>query len=182
MSQRLFQVALGQEVFDRLPDEIRDLHDVAHTRIWSGQARVIRGTTIFSKIVCWLLRFPPTSDDVPVTVQMERVGDAEIWHRQFGHHGFQTRLSLAGSAGEALIEERFGILAFTIALQADTTSLGFPVRHGRLLGVPIPRLALPRSDTYERVVGGKVQFDVSLSLPVIGQLIRYQGELEPDTF
>ena len=49
-----------------------------------------------------------------------------------------------------------------------------------MLGVPIPRVLLPRSDTRESVDDlGRATFDVGLSLPVVGAVVRYRGWLVP---
>ncbi|NJM83873.1 MAG: DUF4166 domain-containing protein, partial [Tabrizicola sp.] len=81
---------------------------------------------------------------------------------------------------ERLIE-RFGPLSFRIALRAEAGRLHYPVVGGRCLGVPLPRWALPVSQTVEAVdASGRASFDVALSHPLTGPIIRYRGWLEPE--
>jgi hypothetical protein len=48
----------------------------------------------------------------------------------------------------------------------------------RLIGIPLPRVVLPRIAATERAQGVRHHFDVSIALPIIGRLVRYQGWLE----
>ena len=77
------------------------------------------------------------------------------------------------------VTERFGLLTFAIALQVLDGTLRYPVTKGWVCGVPMPRWALLRSDTVEDADGAHATFDVALSLPLIGGVVRYQGWLAP---
>ena len=59
--------------------------------------------------------------------------------------------------------------------------LHYPIVAGRLLGViPLPRPLLPISDTREYVDGdGRACFDVSVTHPLAGFIVRYSGWLLP---
>ncbi|TAG24073.1 MAG: DUF4166 domain-containing protein, partial [Rhodobacterales bacterium] len=106
-----------------LPPALADLHTVLDRRIWTGHARVDRGQGVLARLAAWLLRFPPAAADVPVSVTMDRTGLAEVWTRAFGSHRFRSRLSRPGQGGGLI--ERFGPLAFRIALQTDGASLTY---------------------------------------------------------
>jgi hypothetical protein len=162
-----------------LPPALCDLHTVLDRRIWTGQAEVQRGRGILSRLVAGLMRFPPASADTPVTVTMDRQGETELWTRQFAARRFRSRLSPPAD-GNGLIE-RFGPLSFRIALAADATGLAYPVTQGWCLGLPIPRWLLPVSTTRETVDDqGRACFDVALSHPLTGLIVRYRGWLVED--
>lgn len=73
------------------------------------------------------------------------------------------------------------MFAFAIDLEASGDGLAYPVGAGRFLGIPIPRALLPESETREAVdAEGRVTFDVALSAPIIGEVVRYRGWLVPD--
>ena len=79
------------------------------------------------------------------------------------------------------MRERFGPLSFDIALKAEEGRLTYPVVAGRCAGLPLPRVLLPVSDTAESVdAKGRVTFDVAVSLPWFGRIVRYRGWLVPD--
>jgi hypothetical protein len=171
----LFRSALGPD-FDSLPPALRDLHSVIDRRHWAGRASITRGSGIISRCAAMLVRFPPAATDLPVQVTMERVGRTEVWTREFGSRTFSSHLEAQGEG----VTERFGLLTFRIALKVDCGALTFPVTEGRFCGIPIPRALLPRSDTREYVDGeGRACFDVGISLPVAGHVIRYAGWLAP---
>lgn len=55
--------------------------------------------------------------------------------------------------------------------------LTLPVRRGRILGIPIPRIFLPVGETTETVDDGRMCFDIRLSLPGLGPMVQYRGWL-----
>jgi Domain of unknown function (DUF4166)/Saccharopine dehydrogenase NADP binding domain len=158
-----------------LPAAVKDLHAVMTQRRWQGRARVTRGRGLLARSVAGVMRFPPETADTPLTVTMERQGDAEVWVRDFAGRKFRSTLRLH----KGRMTERFGLLRFAIALHVQDGALYYPVTKGWFCGVPIPRWALPRSDTAEGADGLRATFDVGLSLPLIGPIVRYQGWLEP---
>lgn len=174
----LFQQALG-ETFKGLPQPVRSLHTVFDQRQWSGEAKVTRGTSRLGQLLCRIVGFPPAADATPVTVTIERQGDKEIWLRNFGGKTFRSVLSLAGAPGSGVVQERFGPTTFNIHLNQKDGALAYPVRSGKLLGIPLPRWMLPVSETAETAPDGIFRFDVEISLPGLGRLVRYQGWLKP---
>jgi Domain of unknown function (DUF4166)/Saccharopine dehydrogenase NADP binding domain len=159
-----------------LPAALQDLHRVIDLRRWSGLSTIDRGCSFLSRLTGRLMRFPSAGCDVPVTVEMARQGDKEVWSRTFGRHRFHSVLSRP-KTGTGLIE-RFGALSFRIALRIDGRQLQYPVVHGWCLGLPLPRWMLPVSRTVEDVDDrGRATFDVELSHPLTGLIVRYRGWL-----
>lgn len=173
----IFQTALGTD-WDKLPAPLRDLHTVPASRRWSGTAQVTRGNNPLARVICRLFGFPPAAQDIPVTVTMTRRGDKEIWTRRFGTRIFRSHLRV-GRGG--FVTERFGPFRFELGLNVAEGALHYPVRRGWFLGLPWPRALLPRSAAVEQVTeDGDAQFDVALSAPLAGPLVRYRGTLRPD--
>jgi hypothetical protein len=172
----LFEGILG-DGWSRLPAPVRALHEVAGSRVWCGAAAVTRNQSPAARLVAWLFGFPPEADETPVTVRMRREADEEIWTRDFGGHRFLSRLS--GDPGRpGRMWERFGPFRFAIDFRAGPEGLEYPVSAGRFLGIPIPSAFLPRSDTREAVdEKGRATFDVALSVPLVGPIVRYRGWL-----
>ncbi|WP_422377308.1 DUF4166 domain-containing protein [Roseibium sp.] len=173
----LFQQALGP-AFEASPQPVKDLHTVFDKRCWSGEARVTRGSSFLGRLVCRVVGFPAQTDSTPVSVTIERRGDCEIWERDFGGKVFTSVLSLKGKPGTGIVQERFGPMTFDIHLNGQHGTLAFPVARGRVLGLPLPRWLLPVSEATETAKGGVFHFDVRISLPLAGLLVRYQGKLE----
>ena len=175
----LFERALGDH-FHRLPAPVQDLHDVFDRRIFVGHARVDRGSGLLARLCAALGGFPPATDGLPVEIEKVRLDGVERWTRRFGRHVFRSRLSRRPGDPGNVVWERFGILSFEITLQPDDDGLAYPVRRGRLLGIPLPRFVVPVSRTRESVdARGAVRFDVELSLRTGGLIVRYAGALQP---
>ncbi|MGI9480485.1 MAG: DUF4166 domain-containing protein [Hyphomicrobiaceae bacterium] len=176
----VFETALDEE-FSKLPPAIRDLHDVLDTRAFLGSARVERGKGLLSRLVGWSLGFPGATDNVPVRVDMKRSATGELWQRRFGSARFKSHLFRHPGAPTGEIWERFGALTFRIKLERQIGDLHFPVDAVRLFGLfPLPRILVPRSDTREYVdAHGNACFDVAITHPLAGFIVRYQGWLQP---
>ena len=174
----LFASALGESIAT-LPASVRDLHTVLEERRWEGAADVTRGGSRLARLICTMIGFPEAGQGVPVSVHMLRQGDREIWERTFAGRRFRSVLTVAGPPGTGLVRERFGPFCFQIALRIEDGGLAYPVRQGTLLGLPLPRILLPRSDTIETDQDGGAGFHVAISLPRIGDVVRYQGVLRP---
>ena len=172
----IFAEAMAAD-FARLPPALCDLHSVIDLRHFRGEARIDRGRGLLARIVARIMGFPPAAENVPVQVTMERRGDSERWTRDFGERRFHSTLSL----GPKGLRERFGALDFDIGLRLQDGALHYPVTAGRLFGLlPMPRWLLPVSETIEAVdPHGRATFDVALSHPLCGQIIRYRGWLKP---
>lgn len=170
----LFETVLGPD-FARLPAPVQALHQVIDLGRWQGEAQVARGTGRLSRLVCRLFGFPAATAATPVEVTMERRGEAEVWTRRFGSRVFLSVMR----ARKGQMTERFGPFTFTLGLAVEGDALRFPVVAGRLGPVPLPRRLLPQSVAQETADGVRACFDVKLSLPLAGLLVRYRGWLEP---
>lgn len=175
----LYEQVLGAD-HAQLPSPLRDLHDVVERRQFRGVARVEVGRHPLARLIRWLMRFPPAALEVPVTVTMTRRGGRELWQRRFGNARFESVLRRAPQDGPGECHERFGLFDFGVRLIADRQSLSMPVRHARLLGLPLPRALTPESRTREFVdEHGDAAFDVEVLLPGVGVITRYRGSLRP---
>ncbi len=170
----LFAQALGAG-FAGLPPEVQALHHVIDERRWRGAGAVTRGQGVLARIVAGVMRFPAATDAVPVEVVMRRQRDCERWTRAFGARRFHSVLRWRNG----VMTERFGALRFAIGLRVQDGALHYPVVAGWACGLPIPRALLPISVATEMVQDGVARFDVALSLPWVGLIVRYRGWLAP---
>ncbi len=116
---------------------------------------------------------------LPVTVSKTRTDNGEVWERNFNGRVFRSYCMPA--AEHYRYRERFGLLTYEQDLTVEDGEMHLPVRRGWFLGVPIPRLFLPRSDSREYAKDGRFHFDVALSAPLgFGLIVRYRGHLIPD--
>ena len=174
MTPPLYHRILGAG-FEALPRRVRELHDLGHRQVWSGQASVERGKSLPCRIAAALSGLPPAGPDQPLTVVFEPVGEREVWSRRFGSALFRTVQFACGS----FLCERAGPATFVFTPIASADELVLRLDGFRVLGLPLPPLLHPKVRTSEREQNGRYCFEVEASLPLFGLLVRYAGWLEP---
>ncbi|HWW12506.1 MAG TPA: DUF4166 domain-containing protein, partial [Brevundimonas sp.] len=90
---------------------------------------------------------------------------------------FASILSRPRSGGR--VSERFGPLSMDLSLTPEGGRLVYRVEGWRLGPIPLPRALGPSTQAFEEVDGqGRFVFDVTITAPLIGRLVRYRGWLE----
>ena len=174
----LFQAALAER-WHELPPAVQALHDVQDIESFSGTAKVTRGSSPIARFAGWFFGFPQATEAIALTVTKTRRGSGETWERNFGGRAFRSHLTPAPRPHR--YRERFWLLTYEQDLPVEDGCMRLPVRRGWLLGVPLPRLLLPTSESREFAVDGVFHFDVALGAPLGGgPIVRYQGSLRPD--
>ena len=174
----LYARALG-DAWRRLPEPIRRLHTPGPGMTATGSATVERGSNWVARLVAALFRFPPAGRDVPLRVTFT-VGDGrEVWRRDFAGATFASEQREGAGRDTHLIVERFGPLAFGLALVVDSDKLRLVPRTWRLLGIPMPAALMPYGEAFETAVDGRFHFNVEIRLPLVGRIVRYRGVLVP---
>ena len=174
----LFQRVL--ESFDLMPSAVRDAHAPDPARELEGRVDIEGGETFGARIIARLFGFPETGRDLPASVTIERDGNDEVWNRRFGPAEFESRVSTTWGLNR--IVERFGLLEFELDAIANAAGFRLGVRSAAFMGLPLPRLISPST-----VAGasldehGRYRFDVLVTLPLFGRLVRYEGWLTPVT-
>lgn len=172
----LFERSLG-DAWHQLPASIQRLHSVATAEQFQGTATVVRGRGLLARLIALVFGFPKAGTGIPVTIAIRSDSQGEWWHRTFAGLSFQSRLTPSPHPGH--IRERFMIFTFELGLPVEDATLGFIVRRGWVLGLPLPVWLLPGSQTLEFDKDGTFHFDVGLYAPLNGGLIvRYQGTFD----
>jgi hypothetical protein len=76
-----------------------------------------------------------------------------------------------------LLVEQFGIVAVALALVVEDEKLNLVPRRWSAFGIPLPKLLLPKGISFETQRGGRFSFDVVIALPIVGDVVSYQGSL-----
>ncbi len=166
--------------FAGLPESWRRLAEIHDIDRFEGEASVERGTGPAARVIAALFGFPSATPAVSVSVKKQRTGFGEKWTRCFGEKSFVSHLSRKADDRPGMLRERFGPFSFLLRLRSEDGRVAWPVESGRFLGVPIPRALLPRSESFEYAgADGRFRFDVRISMPFAGLIVRYRGWLEP---
>jgi hypothetical protein len=172
----LYERILGQ-AWAQLASEIRQLHSVTAASSFVGRCTVDRGRNPLAWLIATAVGFPKAGADQSISVQLTREGDGERWVRTSGGSTFSSIQMPGRGRSEWLVRERFGPVSVDMALVVDGQTLHYIVRRWALFGISLPLFLGPRSTAVESVMEGKFCFDVTLSHPLIGLIVRYRGVL-----
>jgi Domain of unknown function (DUF4166) len=172
----LYQRVLGDS-WESLPSRIRQLHSVTSTSTFAGRCTVERGRSPLAWLVAESIGFPKAGWDQSISVQLSVDGDGERWVRTCGGRSFSSVQHPGSGRAEWLVRERFGPVAVDMALVAQAAGLRYVIRHWTFFGIPLPLWLGPRSTASESVEDGKFRFDVAISHPITGLIVRYRGVL-----
>lgn len=174
----LFRRILGP-AWHMLPESVRALHAGEGARVWQGVAAVERGHGLLARAAAALFRFPRAAASVPLRLEIAAHGRGWRWRRRFGDRGFASVLGEGRGRCARLMVERFGPLAFGIALVRDGATLRYIVRRWSAFGIPLPRAWAPGGATREYDDAGRFGFDVEICHALFGPIVRYKGWLVP---
>ena len=174
-----YRVLLGS-AFDALPHALRELHDGAGTRRWTGFATVQRGAGLMVGILCAAFGFPNNGREVPAAVTFTNEADGEVWTRTIGGRRFKWFQSVGKGRSQHLLVERFDVVRVSIALVRDGSRLFFVPRRWSILKIPMPKCLLPTGESFETDIGGKFAFDITIRVPLLGLIVAYSGILKSE--
>lgn len=176
MDRTLYRTLLG-EAFDVLPEKIRAMHSGAARA--EGRADITRGTSPLARLICSLARVPQTGEGVPVVTTFEQIENGERWTRVFDGEAFCTDMLIDPSAPHPRLTEKFGPFVFRLKMIAHRDGIDLIPESVGLWGLPLPKLLCPEAIGLERVKDGSYHFNVSVRFPLAGEILSYQGSIEP---
>jgi hypothetical protein len=178
----LYERLVGQ-AWHQVPEAVRQAHPATGQLHAWGVFRVQHGPGYIARLLARLLRLPPPADAISVQLQITPADTGEEWVRIFGTQRLVTRQRVAPGQ---LLAERFGPLEFRFQLQAQSDALSYRQHEvalcvGRLRFVLSPKLA-PHVNATERALDAtqRTFSSVTISLPWLGLLIRYEGILNTE--
>lgn len=165
------------EGFAAMPAAVRAAHTPDPARDLLGEVDIEGAANPFGQVIAWFAGFPNAGTRVRASVTIERDGDGEVWVRRFGRAMFASRLS---EIGPGRVDERFGALTFDLDAKADAYGFTLAIAGARLGELPLPGFLTPKTQASGHAdENGRYRFDVAISLPVLGRLVRYRGWLTP---
>lgn len=177
-TERLPQNALFQRAlpgFAEMPAAVRDAHTPDPARELIGEVDIDGAENPVAQAIAWFAGFPSAGRNVKASVTIEREGAGEVWVRRFGKATFASHLT---ELEPGKVAERFGAITFDLAASANAQGFRLAILRARLGELPLPGFLTPHTDAGGDVdENGRYRFDVTISLPMIGRLVRYRGWL-----
>jgi hypothetical protein len=157
--------------FNDLPEIIRSAHD-GRIRL-AGFVRVTRGRGL-AGLFAGVMGLPASSDRCVMTVDGDHLPDRMIWIRSFDGQQFK---SVFRRDGLHLVEQ-MGPISLRLQPVAQAGRLLYQLKAASFGTISLPHWLMPRLVAWESEHGQFYDFEVAISLPLIGRIIRYAGQLQ----
>lgn len=173
----LYRRLIGQD-YERMPSIVQRMHDVRNEIVARGMANLHRPKSNAANFLGTLMGMPPAGIDLPAYVTFTWDGKAEVLRRKYGTSVLETIQQEGTGRDTGHLLEKFGPVSLVIKLIGDENQLSFQIVRARLFGMLLPKFAWPTLDAREWEENGWYRFSVAIGLPILGQLIHYEGSLK----
>jgi hypothetical protein len=172
----LFEKALGPD-FQHLPPLVRHIHGGQPLHL-KGRASIDGAQHWVGRLIAKLFRFPDNTPDTEADITLERNAGREIWTRSFGGKAFRSTLRPASTPRRVF--ERFGLFRFELELTPHRSGFDLSIVGWGLGSLRLPAGLMPKAPARAFIDDkGCYRFDVTISLPWVGQVVRYRGWAMP---
>lgn len=175
----LFPDLLGDACWRQLPPAVQAMHGASPVLHANGVADITGDNHLAARGLRRLLGLPPPGSAQALALTIERHNGNEVWTRRFANR--QMRSTLGRRTGSPFLYERLGPARLGFALRRDGEAIDWQLRSLHIFGLPCPRALHGRVLSRSGVRDGRYHFSVDVRLPWLGQLVAYQGWLEPTT-
>lgn len=172
----LYKRVMGP-AFHELPPIVRTFHSQTGTHNWIGFSKVTRGTGALARLISNMMGFPVSGANIPTSVLLQSDHSGDTWTRQFDSKSFRSRQWAERRGDSILLMETIGSVTLALSLVVQDQKLRFVPQGWSVLGVRMPNSWMPNGNVSEFEENSHFRFDVQVCLPVIGQIIHYQGSL-----
>lgn len=166
----LLKLCLGQD-YGLLDPLVKKAHTGSSQL--KGRVSVQRGNWL-ANVICNIFSMPAASKSCALTVVGEHSLDYMSWNRLFDDFAMNSHFE---REGQQLVEV-LGPIRMNMQLQVSEGALIYRLVKARILGVPIPLWLAPRVIAEEAQVGEVYRFTVNVSMPLVGLLVSYGGDMQ----
>jgi hypothetical protein len=157
--------------FVKLPALVQQAH--RGTIRLSGNAKVERGRGL-GGLIAAIMGLPKSNPKAELVVVAWHFPDQIVWSRSFDGKVFESTFK----RDDDLLVERMGPLSLYLQPMCEGGRLVYRLIATQIGPIALPRVLAPSMSAWESEKDGKYAFEVSVSLPIFGQMIRYSGVLD----
>lgn len=169
------------ESFGNLDPLIQQLH-ISCRGVLQGEVTLEYGkgfAGIIGKRLGIKLGLPATEGIKSFKVEIESSNGLLVWSRLFdSQYKMVSKFKPCGSYPDGYWQEQTGSLKMDLGVQIKEGGWYWVQKSVWFKSLKLPDILFPSSFAYKRIVDGKYEFSVSISLPVIGRIVRYGGLLK----
>jgi hypothetical protein len=165
--------------FTRLHPALQALHRDGGTLAGPVDVRIGDGYAGFvGRRLARRLGIPLPAPGNTMQVTIFEAAEGLHWQRRFnGGRRFDSLFVPIGRHPGGHWIERSGLIELKLGVDIVDGGWHWRVLSQRLFGIALPRLLLPRTTAYKKVVDGRYRFAVDIALPIIGRVLGYRGDL-----
>ena len=127
------------------------------------------------------LGLPAASQRCEMHVDIRHSAACLYWNRRFaGGQSMNSTFVPHGHFPDGYWLESTGKLSLELAVEIRDGGWHWQQRRMLFLGRPLPSWLLPRSQAYKHIENGQYRFSVSFTLPGLGLLFSYTGDLQAE--
>jgi hypothetical protein len=162
--------------FAELHPRLRELHTAGGSLAGTATVRVGRGIGGWiGRRLARRLGVHVGANPLRIDVRNDRHG--LHWTRRFGTGAFVTSVFRpVGTIGDGYWTERSGAIELRLGVDIVDGAWRWRQLGSRLWGLPWPG---PRVVAGKRIDGDEYVFDVAIALPLVGEVLAYEGRLRP---
>ena len=157
--------------FAKLPALVQQAH--RGTIRLSGTAKVERGSGL-GGLIAQIMGLPKFNPKAELVVVAWHFPDQIVWSRTFDGKAFESTFK----KDDDLLVEQMGPLSLYLQPMCEGGRLVYRLLGTQIGPISLPRFLAPSMNAWESEKDGKYQFEVSVGLPLCGQVIRYSGALD----
>jgi len=157
--------------FVKLPALVQQAH--RGTIRLSGTAKVERGRGL-GGLIAAIMGLPKSNPKAELIVVAWHFPDQIVWSRSFDGKVFESTFK----RDEDFLVERMGPLSLYLQPMCESGRLVYRLITTQIGPIALPRVLAPSMNAWESGEDGKYAFEVSVSLPILGPMIRYSGALD----
>lgn len=167
--------------FKNLHPMLQELH--RHGGNLSGIVEVDFGSGIagvFGRRLASKLGIPTQPGKNQLDVTISHNNSALLWARKF--NGKQKMTSIFIPHGRYPVgywSESSGYICLGLGVEIIDGGWFWVQRQFKLHGIPCPQWLFPSSYAYKRIKNDMYEFSVTLTMPLLGKLVKYSGILKP---
>ena len=143
---------------------------------------VVGSSNVVGKIIGRIISLPVPGKAAPVTLHIHECPEGELWERMFPDCNLR---SVQSQSAEGYLVDRFGVIAFCFHLEVSNGGIINQHRKTYLrfgvLSLRLPWFVSPRVVSHEEPDDKESasRITVSLSMPLVGHLLSYNGIVRP---
>lgn len=167
--------------FTKLHPQLQHLHREGGELLGEVELRYGRGLAgLLGRRIASKLGLPVERRRCQMHVEIRHSESCLLWKRSFaGGKSMNSNFIPHGHFPTGHWLESTDKLSLELGVQVIDGGWHWQQRQIRFLGVPLPAGLLPHTEAYKRIEAGQYRFSVAISLPWLGLLFGYAGDLQP---